>query len=489
MPIPTGWIAVIGIEVHVQLASRSKVYAPEEVAYGAAPNTLVSPITLAHPGALPSVNQTCVDLALKMGLALNCRIPTDTPRHFSRKNYFYPDLPKGYQITQDTTPFCENGHLDIRLQDGTEKRIGITRIHMEEDAGKNLHDQDLYHSLVDFNRAGTGLIEIVSDPDLRTPEECAAYLAEIRKLVRYLGISDGNMEEGSLRADANVSVMRTGAERFGERAEVKNINSISNLAKAVQFEIDRQVALYEAGETMPQQTRTWDTATGETFLMRLKENADDYRYFPEPDLQPYVVYQAELDRLAAELPTLPRERYRHLTEALGLPDFDANLLSEQRELAEYFDAAFAFTQDAKQTANWILGPVRAWLNERALDITDFPLRAEGLAEAIQLVADGKVSLSVARDELFPAMVENPDTPAQTLAQQLNLLLDTDTAEIDAAIQDLLDENSEKVQTYLGGKSGLLGFFVGQLMRQFKGKADPKRINEQLNAALEARRTS
>jgi len=482
-PVPEGWEIIIGLEIHAQLKSASKIYCADPVAYGESPNTLVSPVSLGHPGTLPVLNAACVDLAIKMGLATACQIRRHS--HFARKNYFYPDLSKGYQISQDDTPICFAGELPVRLPDGSERTIGITRIHLEEDAGKNLHDQDLYDSLVDYNRCGTGLIEIVSEPDMRTPEEAAAYVTEVRKIVRYLDICDGNMEEGSMRVDANISVRKLGEEGFRTRSEVKNINSISNVAKAIAYEAQRQVALYEAGETFPQQTRNWDAGTGTTTLLREKESADDYRYFPEPDLSPLVVTEAHMEALRAELPALPRERFAHYTQELGLPDHDAGLLTETRAFAEYFEAALPLAKDAKALSKWLNGPVKTYLNEYAVAIGQFPLPPERMAQLVQLVESGKVSFSVAKDQLFSLQLAHPDAATESLAAQHNLLLDTDTNEIKTAAAAILAANPDKVATYRAGKTGLLGFFVGQLMKQFKGKADPKQINAVVTELLEA----
>ena len=476
---------VIGLEVHAQLKSASKIFCPDAVEYGAPPNTLVSPISLAHPGTLPTFNVACMDMAIKMGLALNCEIDRDT--HFARKNYFYPDLPKGYQISQDATPICREGQLLVRLEDGTEKNIGIERIHMEEDAGKNLHDQALYHSLVDFNRVGTGLIEIVSKPDMRSPEEAMAYLTEIRKIVRFIGVCDGNMEEGSLRADANISVMREGATEFGTRAEVKNVNSISNIGRAIRYEVERQIEILESGGVVQQQTRTWDAANGKTHLLRIKEDSDDYRYFPEPDLQPIHVTDEQLERLQSELPKLPRERYLQYTQEFGLPDHDATLLTEQREFAEYFEAVLAHTDDHRAVSNWLNGSVKSYLNERALDITDFPMPPQQLAGIIQLVNAGKVNISMAKEKLFPALLEEPAAKPEAKARELNLIMDADEEALLAKINEILDAEEEKVRVYNAGKDGLLGYFVGQMMRAFKGKADPKQINTLLRQELHKRR--
>jgi aspartyl-tRNA(Asn)/glutamyl-tRNA(Gln) amidotransferase subunit B len=475
---------VIGLEVHAQLAAQSKIFCPDPAEFGALPNTLVSPISLGHPGTLPTLNARCVELAIKMGLALNCTIHPVT--YFARKNYFYPDLPKGYQISQDKTPICTDGHLDIRLSDGTSKRIRIQRIHMEEDAGKSLHDQDMYDTLVDLNRAGFGLIEIVSHPDIDNAEEAMAYMTEIRKLVRYLGISEGNMEEGSLRCDANVSVMRHTDAQYGTRCEVKNMNSISNIGRAINYEIERQIELILSGGKVTQQTRTWDAVNGQTLPLRDKESADDYRYFPEPDLQPLVLTAETLARLKGELPELPEARYLRYTQTLGLPDFDATMLAEQRELSDYYDELLAAGAPAKVASNWINGPIKNVLNERALHIKELSISPERLAALIALVESGQVSLSAARETLLPHLLTLPEADPQTEAEALGLILVNDTAAIEADIQLALDANPDKVQTYLEGKTGLLGFFVGQVKRNHP-QADPKMVNQLLQTALEARR--
>ncbi|MBX3101723.1 MAG: Asp-tRNA(Asn)/Glu-tRNA(Gln) amidotransferase subunit GatB [Bacteroidetes bacterium] len=476
-----GYETVVGIEIHAQLNTRSKIFSPDAVDFAGAPNTRIAPVTLGLPGVLPVLNRQAVRLAAKMGMATHCHIAEHC--YFARKNYFYPDLPKGYQISQDKTPLCTAGHLEVRLPAGGTKRIGITRIHIEEDAGKSLHDQDPFDSLIDLNRAGVGLIEIVSEPDIRTPEEAAAYVTEIRKLVRYLGVCDGNMEEGNLRCDVNISVRKVGTERFGTRNEVKNVNSISNVARAIVYETERQIALLESGGTVVQETRTWDAVNNRTVILREKETADDYRYFPEPDLQPLHLDAALLAELRAELPELPEALYQKYTQEYGLNDFDAGLLTEQREFSDFYAAVLLHAPYHKAAANWLNGPVRSWLNEQARDITEFPLQAQHIAGILQLVESGKVSHSMAKEKLFPALVSSPHLPAEEVATQLNLLLETDTAALAATIAEILAANPDKVETYRAGKAGLLGFFVGQVMKATQGKADPKAINELLMAQL------
>ncbi|AMJ65679.1 Asp-tRNA(Asn)/Glu-tRNA(Gln) amidotransferase subunit GatB [Hymenobacter sp. PAMC 26628] len=472
---------VIGLEVHAQLLTRSKMYSSDENEYGVAPNTNLSVITLGHPGTLPKVNRTAVDFAMKMGLATNCHIRRDNL--FARKNYFYPDLPKGYQITQDKTPICYDGHLDVRVGDEV-KRIGVTRIHMEEDAGKSMHLAGETETLVDLNRAGVPLIEIVSEPDIRTGEEAYAYLTEIKKLVEYLGICDGNMEEGSLRCDANISVMLHGAPEFGMKVEVKNMNSFRNVQRAIAYEIERQIALVEAGEEVASETRGFDAVTGTTNGQRSKETLNDYRYFPEPDLPPLVIDDAWLHRIQAELPALPQQLYARFTGELGLSDYDASVLIDQKEVAQYFDGLARLTPNAKAAANWVMGPVKSYLNERALAMEDFPLDPAQLAGIIELIDAAKINYSVASKQLFPYLLEHPTANATGAAEALGLLSKTDGDELGALVAQVLAANPAKVAEYRAGKKSLTGMFMGELMKLTGGKADPKQANQLLRAALE-----
>jgi aspartyl-tRNA(Asn)/glutamyl-tRNA(Gln) amidotransferase subunit B len=473
---------VIGLEVHAQLLTRSKMYSADENEYGALPNSNLSVITLGHPGTLPRINRTAVEYAIKMGLATNCQITRENL--FARKNYFYPDLPKGYQITQDKTPLCTKGHVDIRLPDGTVKPIGITRIHMEEDAGKSMHLAGEVETLVDLNRAGVPLIEIVSEPDIRNADEAYAYLSEIKKLVQYLGICDGNMEEGSLRCDANISVMPVGSQKFGTKVEVKNMNSFRNVQRAIEHEIERQIALLEAGEEVISQTRGFDATTGTTQAQRTKETMNDYRYFPEPDLPPVIVDDAWLHRVQAELPALPQQLYARFTGELGLSDYDANVLTAEKEIALYFDELTRLTPNAKAAANWMSGPVKSFLNERALTIEEFPLTAQHLADIIGLIDAGKINHSVASKQLFPHLLDNPGQSAAAAAEQLGLLQQADSGELEALVQQVLDANPAKVAEYRAGKKSLTGMFMGELMKLTKGKADPKLANQLLRDKLE-----
>jgi aspartyl-tRNA(Asn)/glutamyl-tRNA(Gln) amidotransferase subunit B len=475
--------AVIGLEVHAQLATRAKFFCPEAFEYGAEPNVYISPVSLGYPGALPSLNLACIDLAIKMGLATQCRIAQEC--HFARKNYFYPDLPKGYQITQDETPICFGGRLEIRLKSGATKTVGITRIHLEEDAGKSLHDQNPFDTLIDLNRAGVGLIEIVSEPDMSSAEEAAAYLTEIRKLVRYLDVCDGNMEEGSLRCDANISVMPVGATTFGTRVEVKNMNSISNVARAINYEIERQIAIIESGQKVRKETRTWDAATGKTFSMRDKESAADYRYFPEPDLQPLRITSEHIERIRAATPELPESRYRRYVHQWGLSDFDATVLTERREFSDYYEATIRAGAGKKAAANWMTGVVRAYLNETATDIADFPIRPETLAKIVTMAETGTINLNTAKEKLFVHLLARPDDDPQAVAAANDWLTVRNPEAEWAQVHAVLAAHPDKVQQYRNGKTGLLGFFVGQAMKNLGGKADPKEINRLVAQALES----
>lgn len=474
---------VIGLEVHAQLLTHSKMYSSDENEYGALPNNNLSVITLGHPGTLPRVNRTAVEYAMKMGLATNCHIRRDNL--FARKNYFYPDLPKGYQITQDKTPICYEGHVEVRLSDGSTKQIGVTRIHMEEDAGKSMHLAGEVETLVDLNRAGVPLIEIVSEPDIRTSEEAYAYLTEIKKLVEYLEICDGNMEEGSLRCDANISVMLHGADKFGTKVEVKNMNSFRNVQRAIDYEIERQIEMLERGEVIDSETRGFDATTGTTGGQRSKETMNDYRYFPEPDLPPVVIDDEWLHRVQAELPALPQQLYIRFTGELGLSDYDASVLTVEKDVALFFDELTRLTPNAKAAANWVQGPVKSFLNERALTMAEFPLTTQHLADIIQLIDSNKVSHSVASKQLFPYLLDNPMQTAAAAAEAQGLLQQSDSGALEAMIQQVLDANPAKVAEYRAGKKSLTGMFMGELMKLTGGKADPKLANQLLRQKLDA----
>ncbi|MDA8979740.1 Asp-tRNA(Asn)/Glu-tRNA(Gln) amidotransferase subunit GatB [Chitinophagales bacterium] len=461
---------VIGLEVHAQLSTASKMYTTDSAAFGAMPNTNISPLTLGHPGTLPYVNKEAINSAIKMGLATDCTITEYNG--FARKNYFYADLPKGYQITQDTTPICTKGHIDIEVE-GEEKRIGITRIHLEEDAGKSTHDLDPYNSLIDLNRAGVPLIEIVSEPDLRSPEEAYAYLTEVRKLLRYLEICDGNMEEGSMRCDANISVNLIGTDKFGERCEVKNMNSMRNVMRAIEFEAKRQIDLIENGGAVEQETRSFNAVDASTFTLRSKENAHDYRYFPEPDLPPFVVSKEKIEAIQAAMPKLSKELYKEFTQDLGLSAYDATIIAEDKYFAQYFLKIVSEGAQAKAAANWMIGPVKSYLNDQAIEIGEFPLRPAQINEIIKLIEDGKLNFASASQKLYPALLEQKETDILKLAESLNIIQNSDTGEIERIVDEVLAENPDKVEAYKNGKTGLMGMFMGQVMRKSGGKADPK----------------
>jgi aspartyl-tRNA(Asn)/glutamyl-tRNA(Gln) amidotransferase subunit B len=472
---------VVGLEVHAQLITASKAYSSDPNAYGDHPNTNVSALTLGHPGTLPVVNKKVVELAVRMGLATDCTIAPWM--HYARKNYFYPDLPKGYQITQDHTPICTKGHVIIPVEGG-EKRIGITRIHMEEDAGKSIHDVDPFNTLVDLNRAGVPLIEIVSEPDIRSGQEAYDYLVEIRRLVRYLDICDGNMEEGSLRCDANISLRPIGSEKFGTRCEVKNMNSFRNVMRAIEYEAQRQSEILDAGGVIHMETRTFDAGKGSTVGMRSKELAHDYRYFPEPDLQPITVSEAAKEAIRKEMPPLPRELRAKYTQQLGLSDYDAGILTDDKATALYYEAVIAGTNNFKGAANWVMGDVRSWMNERGLPMEQFPITAERLAGLVQLIDAGKVSHTIASQKLFPLMLEHASATAEELAVKHDLVQRTNEDEITAIMQQAMAQYPDKVEAYRNGNKGLLGLFMGEVMKGTKGKADPKRANEVVRRLLE-----
>lgn len=472
---------VVGLEVHAQLLTDSKIFSGDSTVFGGIPNTQVSPITLGHPGTLPRLNKKVVEFAVKMGLACHCGIEPES--YFARKNYFYPDLPKGYQITQHTTPVCTNGYITIHTAAG-EKRIRIHHIHLEEDAGKSIHDQDTENTLVDYNRAGVPLIEIVSEPDIRGGEEAYAYLTEIRKLVRYLGICDGNMEEGSLRCDANISIRLKGDKNLGAKVEVKNMNSIRNVKKAIEVEAKRQVEMTEIQEAIVQETRSFDAGRNTTFAMRFKEMANDYRYFPEPDLVPVKITGDWLDAIRKTIPALPEERMHKYITILGLPPYDAGVLCDDKDLSDYFEKLILHTANYKAAANWILGPVKSYLNETNREIKAFPLPPASLAALVQLTGEGKLNFSTAVSTIFPLLIASPDKQPLDIAVSLNLILDANSGRIAPIVESVLAGLPGKVLEYKKGKKGLLSLFIGEVMKQSKGKADPKVISQLLRERLD-----
>ncbi len=467
---------VVGLEIHAQLLTQSKLFCGDSIAFGAEPNTHISPITLGHPGTLPKMNRKAIEYAIKMGLACNCSI--QQYNYFARKNYFYPDLPKGYQVSQHTTPICAGGFVKIKTAEG-EKKIRLNRIHLEEDAGKSLHDIDPQNTCIDYNRAGTPLIEIVSEPDLRTSDEVFAYVTEVRKLVRYLEVCDGNMEEGSLRCDANISVRKKGDTKLGTKVEVKNLNSIRNVKRAVDAEAKRLIDMLEKGQTISQQTRSFDANTGTTFAIRDKEDADDYRYFAEPDLTPFELQDEFIEKIRKSIPALPEQRIQQYTSSYLLSEYDSTVLTEEKAFADYFEGIIGHTENYKAAANWMLGPVKTWMNEEAKEIEGFPLQPAKVAELIGLVDSGKVSFSVASGKLFQHLLKEPLADPAQLASQLNLLQESDVSAIGPIIDKVLEKLADKVAEYKKGKKGLLALFVGEVMKQSKGKADPKLTNQLL----------
>jgi aspartyl-tRNA(Asn)/glutamyl-tRNA(Gln) amidotransferase subunit B len=469
---------VIGLEVHAQLKTKSKIFAPDKNEFGQEPNSLTSPITLGMPGVLPVLNKEVVNMGILTGLALNCEIPARCK--FDRKQYFYPDLPKGYQISQYDEPICVNGYLDIKG-----KRIGITRAHLEEDAGKLVHAgadglAGSSYSLVDLNRAGTPLLEIVSEPDMRSSEEARNYMEELRNIVRYIGVCDGNLEEGSMRCDANISIMPKGSKEFGTRAEIKNVNSFSALQRAIEYEIDRQIDIVEEGGQVVQETRLWDDNSRETRSMRGKEDAHDYRYFPEPDLMPLEISREWVQKIKDTMPELPaqkRERY----QGLGLSEYDASVIVEQMGLALFFDKVLELGTTPKVAVNFIMGEITAYLKENHIEITDTKLTPENLAELISLIEKGTISNNIGKQIIIEMMKDG--TKASAIVEKKGLSQITDESAIKELVQKVVDAHPNEVEAYRNGKNNLLGFFVGQVMKETKGRANPKTVNQLLNELL------
>lgn len=478
------WEVVIGLEIHTQLATKSKIFSGAATAYGAEPNTQACAVDLGLPGVLPVLNAEAVRMAIKFGLAVDAEISDRSV--FARKNYFYPDLPKGYQISQYELPVVGKGHINIELEDGTEKVIGITRAHLEEDAGKSLHEDFDGETGIDLNRAGTPLLEIVSEPDMRSAKEAVAYMKKIHSLVRYLEICDGNMQEGSFRCDANVSVRPKGQEKFGTRAELKNINSFRNVERAINYEIERQIDVLESGGEVIQETRLYDADKNETRAMRSKEEANDYRYFPDPDLLPLIIDQVTINEIKATLPELPNEKRDRFVNELGLSLYDASVLTSSRELATYFESLLAATggKDPKQCANWVIGDVSGALNKANLDISESPVSAEQLASVLNRISDNTISGKIAKT-VFEALWAGEGKDADEIIESKGLKQVTDTGAIEAMVDEVLANNPDQVQQYRDGKEQLIGFFVGQIMKASKGKANPAQVNELLQKKLNA----
>jgi aspartyl-tRNA(Asn)/glutamyl-tRNA(Gln) amidotransferase subunit B len=474
----TKYEAVIGLEVHAQLLTKSKAFCGCSTKFGNEPNSNVCPVCLGHPGVLPLLNKKVVEYTVLMGLATNCKINEQSI--FARKNYFYPDLPKGYQISQYEEPICENGFIEVLPKEGSPKKIGITRIHMEEDAGKSIHDQNPM-TLVDVNRCGVPLMEIVSEPDISTSEEAYLYLSNIKQIVQYLEICDGNMEEGSLRCDANISVRLKGEKKFGIKTEIKNMNSFRNVERAIDYEINRQIELLEDGEAVVQQTLLWDADSNEALPMRSKEEAHDYRYFPDPDLLPVIVDENWKEQIALALPELPNVKRSRFISEYSLPFFDSEILTQSKSLADYYEDMLTVTDDYKTANNWIKSEVLAVLNEKKINISDFPVTPVNLGKLINLIKVGTISGKIAKEIFALMLIDNADP--ERIVNEKNLIQISDTSEIEVIITKILDTNPNQVQEYLSGKEKVLGFFVGQVMKETKGKANPKLVNEILISKL------
>ena len=474
--------AVIGLEVHTQLVTKSKAYCSDINEFGSRPNTNIGPVSLGLPGTLPKANTNTINFAIRLGLAIGARITTKM--HYDRKNYFYPDLPKGYQITQDRTPICTGGYVSIKTDDGSPKDVAITRIHMEEDAGKSIHDQDIYDTLVDLNRAGVPLLEIVSEPEIKSSKEAYNYLQEVRKLVRYLDICDGNLEEGSMRCDANISVMLKGSTEFGERCEVKNMNSMRNVQRAIDHEIKRQIDIIESGGSISMQTRSFDAVSGTTSLMRSKEEAHDYRYFPEPDLQPLEISQEYIASIEKKMPPLPKSLFEKYTTQFGLSEYDALNLTESKDIALFFEEISELTKNYKAAANWVMGSIKSYLNQKAIDITEFPIAPKKIVEIIELVDNGKIVNSTAEQRLFPEMIRNPEKSAEELSEANGWLIQTDSSELTELINSILNENPNELERLKSGEKKLIGFFMGQIMKASRGSANPKEVTKIISELIE-----
>ncbi len=473
------WETVIGLEIHAQLATNSKIFSGSSTAYGAEPNTQASLVDLGMPGVLPVLNKKAVEMAIRLGLAINARI---TPRSiFARKNYFYPDLPKGYQISQFELPVVAQGHLDIELEDGSTKRVGITRAHLEEDAGKSLHEDFHGKTGIDLNRAGTPLLEIVSEPDMRSAKEAVAYMKKLHALVRYLGVCDGNMQEGSFRCDANVSVRKPG-QPFGTRAEIKNLNSFRFIERAINYEVERQIDLIESGGKVVQETRLYDPDKGETRSMRGKEDANDYRYFPDPDLLPVEITPADIEAVRATLPELPDAKKQRFIQDYQLGSYEAEALTASSELGDYFEAVAKGTNDAKLAANWLMGGFAALLNKHEIEISASPVSAESLTQLLIRIKDNTISSTAAKDVL--EALWNGEGDVDTIIEAKGLKQISDTSAIEAMIDEIIAKNPSQVADYRSGKDKLFAFFVGQAMRASKGKANPNTVNEILKQKLE-----
>lgn len=469
---------VIGLEVHVELSTKSKIFCGCSTEFGAPPNTHTCPICLGHPGVLPVLNRQAVEYAMKAAMALNCDIATHSK--FDRKNYFYPDNPKAYQISQSDQPIGENGWIDIEV-DGETKRIGITRVHLEEDAGKLMHAEGAAASLVDFNRAGLPLIEIVSEPDMRSPAEARAYLEKLKAIIQYTGVSDVKMEEGSLRCDANISLRKRGDTTFGAKTEIKNMNSFRAVQRGLEFEEKRQAHVLDQGRTLVQETRRYNEADGTTISMRSKEEAHDYRYFPEPDLVRLTIDDAWKERVKASIPELPDSRQKRYVEQYGLPRYDAGVITASKSLADFFEDCLEHTENVKAVANWIMGDLSAHLNANDLDVKDVPLTPEGLGKMIALIDNGTISSKIAK-KVFNEMLEHGGDPEQ-IVKEKGLVQISDEGKLREIVADVIANNPKSVEDFKNGKDRAIGFLVGQVMKATKGQANPQMVNELIREKL------
>jgi aspartyl-tRNA(Asn)/glutamyl-tRNA(Gln) amidotransferase subunit B len=475
-----GYEIVVGLEVHAQLMTNSKLFCSDSTLFGEEPNTQVSVISLAHPGTLPKMNKEAIQLAIKLGLACHCEIVTNN--YFARKNYFYPDLPKAYQISQHTAPICRGGYVEVSV--GKEiKKVLLNRIHMEEDAGKSVHDIDENFSGIDLNRAGIPLLEIVTEPCIKSSEEAYAYVTELRNMLRYLKVCDGNMEQGRLRCDVNISVRKKGDEKLGTKVEIKNLNSVRFIKKAIEFEAVRLVELLEGGGEVLQQTRGFDEASSSTYAIRTKEDADDYRYFADPDLPPFLITEEMIDAIRKGMPPTQKQRVESLSKEYHLSNYDAAMLASNTELENYFKQILSYTTNIKSAVNWVLNPLKNWTVENETGIEESGVHPKSIAEMIMLIDEGKITYGIAAQKIFPELLKDTSLDVYEFAEKNNLILSGNNSDVEEWINAVLDKHPQKVTEFRKGKKGLIGFFVGEAMRLAKGKADAQQITDKLNEKL------